>query len=287
MLCKSNAASYAYGSFDFHYQQTHSTSMSAFIIFNILIIGFLYWTLTRPELLLAPGAKRKIVTAFALLFVIIPILSAWEGENVLYLLFVGYPLLYAIVLRNRIRNSVAPENRSQTYIFFATFFLLLAAEIPVATGYIMSGYGPNGLTEAHYSGVASILKHLILYTGFYIGIALTLLFFYRRWRFTPIQVFTIGGLWGLLIEQGFYGSKLLLSGTLTDFIAFASFTFPTYGLYLAGPLLLFYEEFHLAPSTSRWQSVALFLAIASIPLITWALWEALLGATPLDLSEVI
>ena len=104
-----------------------------------------------------------------------------------------------------------------------------------------------------------------------------------------LVVYVIGGLWGVLIEQQFRGPSLLLSGALLDFLAFGSFIFPVYGLYLAGPRLLFQEEINteleLAPSKTMY--LFLFIAVSVVPLAVWGLWNGLLTAIGIDISKIV
>ena len=165
-------------------------------------------------------------------------------------------------------------------LFPIIFFLLWIIEIPLSTGYVIDGVGG-------YKNWISVWNHQVSYAGFYIGLALTILIFFRRWNYSLRQVFVVGGLWGLVIEQNFLGPQLLFSGALFEFAGFASFIFPTYALYLAGPYLLFYEEFKNDKYRTRWQSVLLFIGVSVLPVATWFLWGALMKLLGVDVSVVI
>src|SRR5262249_60817827 len=77
------------------------------------------------------------------------------------------------------------------------------------------------------------LRHYAHYFGFYLGMTATLLLLDACYRFTPLETFLVGGLWGVLVEQQFGGPKLLLSGEIAKAVIFAVYVFPVYGLYLA------------------------------------------------------
>jgi len=96
----------------------------------------------------------------------------------------------------------------------------------------------------------------------------------------------VGGLWGVLVEQQYAGPKMLASGAVVEALAFGLYIFPVYGLYLAAPRLLFFEEFSLSRRTSRWQSIWLFLGISVLPLASWLLWSAILGKLGFDRTGV-
>ena len=91
---------------------------------------------------------------------------------------------------------------------------------------------------------------------------------------------------GVLIEQQFAGPKMLVSGAVVEAIGFGLYVFPVYGLYLAAPRLLFFEEFSRSNRTSRWQGIWLFLVIAVLPLAAWLLWSAILQALGFDRTGV-
>jgi hypothetical protein len=99
----------------------------------------------------------------------------------------------------------------------------------------------------------------------------TIVWVYRRYRFSAQQTFCVGGLWGVLVEQQFASPKLLLAGQVAGAVGFALYIAPVYGLYLAAPRLLFFEEFNCSDRVSRWQSVWLFVTISVLPLAVWLL----------------
>ena len=79
------------------------------------------------------------------------------------------------------------------------------------------------------------LRHYVHYFGFYAGMTAAIIGLYTRYRYTVLQCFIVGGLWGVLVEQQWKGPKLLLSGAIVEALTFALYIFPVYGLYLAAP----------------------------------------------------
>jgi hypothetical protein len=130
------------------------------------------------------------------------------------------------------------------------------------------------------------LRHYVHYFGFYAGMTATILWLYTRYRYTALQAFVVGGLWGVLVEQQWKGPKTLLSGAVVEALTFGLYVFPVYGLYLAAPRLLFFEEFSASKRTSRWQAIWLLLAITVLPLVSWAISSAILQAAGFDRSGV-
>jgi hypothetical protein len=130
------------------------------------------------------------------------------------------------------------------------------------------------------------LRHYVHYLGFYVGVTATIVWLYTRYRFTALQTFVVGGIWGVLVEQQFAGPKMLASGAVVQAMIFGIYVFPVYGLYLAAPRLLFFEEFSRSDRVSRWQGLWLFLTISVLPLVTWAAWSAMLQAWGFDRTGV-
>ncbi len=189
-------------------------------------------------------------------------------------MFVAYPLLYAAGFRNRIRAARIFSTRLA--LFFLPFFLLWFEELFAVLDY----HGP-------------VLQHFVFYLGFYVGIASVIYFFYRGLQFSFAQLFTIGGLWGLLIEGEFMFPEMFMQGIAGDteslfaFTLAAPFVFITYGLYLAGPFLLFYEEIAVNRPAGVRNVAALFVAAVTVPLLTWGIWTAILGWLGIELSRII
>ena len=83
----------------------------------------------------------------------------------------------------------------------------------------------------------------------------------------------VGGIWGVLFEQNYKGLEMLQAAfpkgsvlpewePLWAFINFGGFIFGVYGFYLAGPYLLFYEEFSAKKRIHRpWKSISLFFLV--------------------------
>src|SRR3989344_2118817 len=179
-----------------------------FTAINIAIIVLLFWVFRQPENIIIPGRKKKIVLFIALFYITLALLPFLEGKGGgFYYLFVAYPLFYAVIFRNSLRKIFQPFASRWFLLFPIIFFLLWIIEIPLSTGYVIDGVGG-------YKNWISVWNHQVSYAGFYIGLALTILIFFRRWNYSLRQVFVVGGLWGLVIEQNFLGPQLLFSGAL-------------------------------------------------------------------------
>lgn len=258
------------------------------LLTNAATVIALYWAFKNPEETFSRGGRRKTIIFIVILYTAFAFLPFLGKGSALFSLLIAYPLLYAVVLRSSLRKILTPFFSRRWFLLLIPIFLLLwVAEIPVALDYIINQVGPSGIPASGYSGLDSILRHLISYVGFYVGVALVIVLSYNRWRFSLPQVFTAGGLWGILIEQQFKGSSLIFSGAFFEFLLFAAFVFPTYGLYLAGPRLLFHEEFRTSGKENKLQSVFLFIAISTIPLLTWGIWSIFLSFLHVDVSGVI
>lgn len=240
--------------------------MFLIIILLWVIIWALYWALKVPEEVFVSGKKRNVIKLIAGLFFVVALIGAVSEEHAYSLLFFTYPLAYAVLFRNRLRPALAD---TPPKLFVVLFVLLWVQEIFVI--------GDSG---------NPFVTHMVFYAGYYIGIVLTIIVLYRRWSYTFKQVFIVGGLWGVLIEQNFAGPTMLLSGDIVTLLAFGPFIFVVYGLYLAGPYLLFYDVFKMRSQTHRWQTLSLFLAIVIIPLLTWFLWSGLFDMLNISTAAV-
>jgi hypothetical protein len=228
--------------------------------FSAPAIGLLYWAYSSPEKSSLPSrlAAASMVILAYLAAALLPLL---EGERFFSALFVAYPLLYSSVLKQPVR-ALARRLPLWLSLFGVAALLPWLGELFVVLDYR-----------------GDVLSHMVFYTGFYIGFAATLAFLYSRWTFTFTQVFTIGGLWGVLVEQQFAGPAMLVAGlrgdseALLNFFFFASFIFLVYGLYLAGPYLLFREQLQ-GRRPAGWLQLALaYVLVVVVPLAAWGLWS--------------
>jgi len=236
------------------------------IIFGLVII-LCYWALWQPEKAFKRGWRRSTLWLIVLGYGSLSLLAATGTKSFWSLGFIIFPILYAVLLRDSVRRLITRIKHSSIGRFSVVFVLIWFSEIFAALD--IASYDP-------------LRRHMIVYIGFYVGQALVIVFFLTRWRYTFPLLFTVGGLWGVLVERQFAGTTMLVSGNIFGFLTFASIIFPVYGFYLAGPYLLFYEEWSTNPHTSRWQNVLLFVSVAVFPLVTWTLWTALLGWLGLD-----
>jgi len=238
------------------------------IIFRLPTILIVLWALRRPEELLRRGRRYWWICAIAVLHLLLALLSLTGQQPALAELFVGFPLLWAVVLRSPLR--ALPPRPSPVWLMAAAICVLLWLE---ETWVIVDHHSP-------------VLRHYIHFFGFYFGMTATIVWLYGRYHYTARQTFVVGGLWGVLIEQQFAGPLLLASGAIVQALVFGLYIFPVYGLYLAAPRLLFCDEFSGSQRTSRWQGLWLFLAIAVLPLASWLLWSAGLQACGFDRTGV-
>lgn len=238
-----------------------------------LVIGVCYWGLWQPQRAFGRGARRWAIVLIAFAYVSLTILGALgENKSTFALLFIAFPLLYSVLLRGVVRRFVSGLTRSRMGHWVVVFGLVWFSEVFAALD--IASYDPVG-------------RHMIVYIGFYIGLAVVIIHFQSRWHFSFPALFTLGGLWGLLVERQFAGSKMLLAGDLSSFLVFASIVFGVYGFYLAGPRLLFHEEWSVNPPASRWQHLLLFVAVTVVPMVTWALWVLLLAAFGFDTTVYV
>ena len=228
----------------------------------------LVWAFLRPEETLRPGRRYWCLFAVAAFHVLLALLSFMGKESSLSEMFVAYPLLWAVMLRNPLRRALPPP--VPLLVMGVVTCLLLWFE---ETWVIVDKHSPP-------------LNHYIHYFGFYVGMAATIVLLYSRVRYSVLQTFVVGCLWGVLVEQQFLVPKMLASGAVVQALLFALYIAPVYGLYLAAPRLLFLEEFDRPTRTSRWQGIWLFVAISVVPLATWALWSLILRPTGFDRTGV-
>jgi hypothetical protein len=232
---------------------------------TILILA---WAFRHPEESFRPGRRYWWVLAVSIVHILLALLSLTGEKSSLAEMFVAYPLIWSVLLRNRLRRVLPPE---------AAFWLMGVVIC------LLHWFEETWVIVDHRSPP---LRHFVHYFGFYAGMAATIVWLYTRYRFTALQTFVVGGLWGVLVEQQFAGLKLMASGAVVQGLTFGLYIFPVYGLYLAAPRLLFFEEFSLSNRTSRWQGLWLFLGITVLPLVCWAIWSAGLQAAGFDRTGV-
>ena len=230
-----------------------------------IVIPTLYRIFRSPEDVLSGEKSKGTIRLIFFVYAGLTILSLMLGGLFFSALFIAFPLFYAVLYRDRIRNSKLFSSRLA--LFTVPFLLLWFEELFAVLDY----QGP-------------ILNHFIHYIGYYLGYALVIYLFFRRRRFSFAQVLTIGGLFGVLIEGEFMLPQFLIQGlsgnqeAILFLVLSAPFIFLTHGLYLAGPYLLFYEEISSHPEANRRQVTLLALALLIIPLLAWGIWSMFLAA---------
>jgi len=232
---------------------------------TILILA---WAFRRPEESLQRGRRYWWVFAVAIVHILLALLSLTGEKSSVAEMFVAYPLIWSVLLRNRLR-SLLPVHASFWLMGMVICLLLWFEETWVIVD--------------HRSAA---LRHYVHYFGFYLGVTATIVWLYRRCRYSVQETFFVGGLWGVLVEQQFAGPKMLVAGKVVEAAGFARYVLPVYGLYLAAPRLLFFEEFSKSDRVGRLHDLWLFIAISVLPLAVWLLWSALLQAGGFDRSGV-
>ncbi len=253
---------------------TGELSILVLEILSLAAIPTLYWIFKDPSINLNNNRSAVLLNAIILAYSGLAFFSLALGERFFSALFVAYPLFYGIVFRKRIRSM---------RIFSTKFGFLLVPFFLLWFGELFAVLDYNG----------PILKHFVFYIGYYIGYALVIFFFYRRWSFSFAQVLTIGGLFGVLIEQEFMLPQFFLQGisgnleALLFFFLSAPFIFLVHGLYLAGPFLLFYEDIKVNPKAKKHQVFFLCIALLIIPLLSWGIWSLFLSALEFNMVGII
>jgi len=219
---------------------------------TILILA---WAFRQLEESSHRGRRYWGVFTVVAVHILLALLSLTGEKSSLAEMFVAYPLIWSVLLRDRLRRLVPVP--ASIWIMAVGICLLLWFE---ETWVIVDLRSPP-------------LRHYIHYFGFYAGMAMTIVCLYTSYRYSAIQTLIVGGLWGVLVEQQWKGPKMLMSGAIVEALTFGLYVFPVYGLYLAGPRLLFFEEFGWSSRTSRWQGLWLFLGITVLPLVSDTGWE--------------
>ncbi len=238
------------------------------LAFKLPTIMILAWVFRNPEESFHPGRRYLGVLTIVVVHILLALLSLTGEKSSLSEMFVAYPLICSVLLRDRLRRLV-PIPASIWFMALGICLFLWFEETCV----IVDHHSPP-------------LRHYVHYFGFYLGLTATILWLYTRFRYTALQTFLIGGLWGVLIEQQWKGPSLLVSGNIVEALTFGLYIFPVYGLNLVAPRLLFFEEFSMASRASRWQGLWLFLGITVLPLVSWAIWSAVLQGAGFDRSGV-
>jgi hypothetical protein len=242
--------------------------LALILLLKLPTILILAWVFRRPEESFRLGRRYWWVCAVAIVHVLLALLSLTAEKSSLSEIFVAYPLIWSVLLRERLRRLL--PDPAPVGLMVATICLLLQFE----ESWVIVDYR------------SPPLRHHVHYFGLYLGVTATIVWLFRRYRYSVQQTFIVGGLWGVLVEQQFAGPKMLLAGKLVEAVGFGVYIVPVYGLYLAAPRLFFFEEFGRSDRLGRWQVLWLFLAISVLPIATWLLWSAMLQSLGFDRSGV-
>ncbi len=253
-----------------------------FPLFYIVTIIFLFYQFKKIDKSNSVSSIKRgsfFVVLLYFLLAISPLLFA-SKERSLYHFFLIWPLLYAVVFRDKVRSLLSFSRTKLSLRYISIFLLLWVTEIFLVIDYNRTGFAQDyGVEQAiKYGSLLSFGQHLFSYVGFYVGIAFVVGYFIWKYKISLNQTFLVGGIWGVLIEQNFLGIKLLFANPLT-LITFIPWTFLAYGMYVVGPYLLFYEEIQntVDRRETRFIKLKLFLCLLIIPLITWYLWIGILS----------
>jgi hypothetical protein len=242
------------------------------LIFFALCIPILYWALAQPERAFVPGWRRRILWIIALAIVALVLFAATTEQPGFSLLFVAFPILYGVLLHRQVRALFRRWIGSRIGRFVLVFALLWFSELFAALD--IADRDPVG-------------RHMIVYLGFYVGLALVITFVVPRWQYGFAALYTVGGLWGITVERQFAGIQMLVAGDLISFIAFASLIFSVYGLYAAGPYLLLHEEWSGHRPAPHWRHIVLFVLLAVVPLVTWGIFNLILARLGFDVNVLV
>ena len=181
-------------------------------------------------------------------------------------MFIAYPLIWSVLLRDRLRRLLPPG------IDMAHGHGNLPAPL------VRGDLGHRGPPQPSLCGTTSTTSASML------GMAATILWLYTRYRYTALQTFVVGGLWGVLVEQQFAGPKMLASGAgRVEALTFGSLHLPRLRPVSGGtPAARSSRSSAGRIGPSRWQGLWLFLGITVLPLVCWAIWSAVLQAVGFD-----
>ena len=226
-----------------------------YIVFIVTGFGF-YWALRYPKEAFQKGLKRNYIVGVTLGYVVLSLAGFFFANSTLTpWMFVYLPLLWSVVFREQLRVVLGKVKQS---IIFRSIFCAMLLMIPETSLSLDTKY--------------DIRTHLLTFLGFYLGLLCVFLLFNRQYKsLSFVQLYTVGGILGVIFEQNFQGLVLLFSGKFIEFLLFAIIIFQVYGFYLASPKLLFYEELQEKETESVAISQNIFL-LFSIVLIVGSVW---------------
>ena len=248
----------------------------------LLTAWFSWYALKQPENIWKLGKIRWGFLILCIIYTIIafgPVMAKDDSSRSLYHIFFIWPVLYSILFKERIKKIFGKLLNTTLGKCVATFIILIPMEAFLAIDYIRTHYVQNYGVEKfiHYTGVNAIFQHLYVFTGLYIGFALVIVLYGLKAKITPSQGFLVGGLLGIIVEQQFLIPKLLFSGNIITLLSVGSWTFLTYGWYIAGPILFFYDSSSNKNGLSKKQLWIFAILFFTVPFISWFLWTSLIG----------
>ena len=132
---------------------------------TILILA---WVFLHPEESFHLGRRYWGVFTVVAVHILLALLSLTGEKSSLSEMFIAYPLIWSVLLRDRLRRLLPPQ--AAFWLMGVVICLLLWFE---ETWVIVDHRSPP-------------LRHYIHYFGFYLGVTATIVWLYRRYRFSVL-----------------------------------------------------------------------------------------------------
>ncbi len=203
--------------------------------------------------------KNPVSFAISLVYGMAALFSLTFEKTALSMLFIVYPIMVLAFLKHPIRKLLGTKANSVFIRMMVNFVLLIFMETFVS----IDEYGR--IEPSHY----------LFFIGFYLGLVISIEIIFMKWKWLPRQVFILGGLWGVLIEQNFLVPLMLLTLNLIGIIFVAPFIFLTYSFYTLLPFLLFQDVYSGADPVSGKSFMVSYIVLVLMPLIVWFIVSAI------------